>query len=85
MGIVFNEHGKVPIADGAIHDYGLQLLGHTSATVERDGLRYAPVSTSTSTSTNKHQRPSPALAKSSGALALWHSGTLALRHSGTLC
>lgn len=34
--LLCNEHGKVPIADGAIHDYGLLLLGHTSATVARD-------------------------------------------------
>lgn len=36
MGTVFDEHGKVPIADGAIHDYGLLRLGHTSVTVARD-------------------------------------------------
>lgn len=77
MGIDFNEHGKVPIADGAIHDYGLPQLGHTSATVERYGLRYAPVSTNTSTSTKyKHKRP-----KSCPGLALGPlgppSGTLA--------
>lgn len=82
MGTVFNEHGKVPIADGAIHDYGLQLLGHTSATVERYGPRYAPVSTCTSTSTSNTTSdqvlPWPGLVLwPSGALAVWHSVILA--------
>lgn len=79
IGIVFNEHSKVPIAAGALHDYGLPRLGHTSATVERYGLRYAlPVSTNTNRS-SKYKRPS-----SCPGLALCHSGTPAHWHSDAL-
>lgn len=82
MGIVFNEHGKVPIADGAIHDYGLQLLGHTSATIERYGLRYAPVSTSTSTSTSTSISTSTSdrVLPWPIPLALWRTGTPSFWH-----
>lgn len=77
MGIVFNEHSKVPIADVALHDYGRPVLGHTSATVERYGLRYASVSTNTCTSTNRASTSTTAhVVPRPGTPAHWHTGTL---------